>query len=152
MSRPARYPPPFRASAVERVRRARPSHASMTATIKAVATELGINPATLRGWVRQAEIDSGHRDGTTTAERQEIFRFRFEHAAPRRALDKATSSKAQAAQAPGHPAPQGRPDQPPVPVAAARVNQISTGRPRSRRRVDGSFSQDGTEGDDRVRG
>jgi len=152
MSRPARYPPPFRASAVERVHRARSSHASTTATIKAVATELGINAATLRGWVRQAEIDAGQRDGMTTAERQELLRLRIEHAALRRALDKATSSKAQAARGPGGTAPQARLDQPALPVAAARVDQLSTRRARSRRRMDGSFSQDGTEGDDRVPG
>jgi len=159
MSRPARYPPPFRASAVERVRRARSGHASTTATIKAVAAELGINAATLRGWVHQAEIDSGHRDGTTTAERQELFRLRIEHAALRRALDKvtstgghATSATGRATQAPGPTSPQARADQPTRAVAAARVDQLGTARSRPQRRVGGSLSQDGTEGDDGIRG
>ena len=30
------------------------------------AKGLGINPETLRGWVRQARIDAGDRPGTTT--------------------------------------------------------------------------------------
>ena len=35
---------------------------------KRVGEQLGINPETLRNWVTQAEIDGGHRPGTTTGD------------------------------------------------------------------------------------
>ena len=41
---------------------------------------MGINPDTLRQWVKQAEIDAGRRDGLTTDERAELARLRRENA------------------------------------------------------------------------
>ncbi|ADP82460.1 transposase [Pseudofrankia inefficax] len=97
MSPSIRHPPSFRAAAVARVLRLRPSHASESAAVRAVAAGLGINAETLRGWVRQAEIDSGRREGLTTAARQELFRLRVELANARRALEKATAATTQLA-------------------------------------------------------
>ncbi len=73
MTHPKRapYPPEFRARAVELVRTSslRPAQ---------VARDLGINPETLRLWLKQAAIDAGERAGLTTDERAELARLRRE--------------------------------------------------------------------------
>lgn len=43
-----------------------------------VARDLGVNPETLRLWVKPAEIDAGRRDGLTTDEKAELARLRRE--------------------------------------------------------------------------
>jgi len=64
-----RYPEEFRQRAVELARlREKP--------VTQIAHDLGISDQTLRNWLRQADIDEGHRDGLTTEERQEIVRLR----------------------------------------------------------------------------
>jgi len=65
------YDPAFRARAIELVRSSGLSKAQ-------VARDLGINPETLRLWVKQAEIDAGQRDGVTTAVQAELTRLRRE--------------------------------------------------------------------------
>ncbi len=65
------YDPEFRARAVELVRTRGLSRAQ-------VARDLGVNPETLRLWVKQAEVDAGQRDGLTTDEKAELARLRRE--------------------------------------------------------------------------
>jgi len=55
--------------------------------ITRVARQLGIGSESLRGWVRQAEVDGGRRPGMTTAEQQRIAELEREVRELRRAND-----------------------------------------------------------------
>jgi len=61
-------------------------HASEWAAISEVARLLGVGCAeTVRKWVRQGQVDSGSRAGTTTEESAELKRLKRENAELRRA-------------------------------------------------------------------
>ena len=81
-SRPPRtaYPPEFRARAGELAR------ASGLAPSQ-VARDLGIDPDTLRRWLRQADVDAGRLQGATTDEKAELARLRREVALLREERD-----------------------------------------------------------------
>ncbi len=66
------YPPEFR---VEAVRLAR----SGGAPLVQIARDLGISQDTLRVWVKQAQIETGEREGLTGEERAELARLRREN-------------------------------------------------------------------------
>jgi transposase len=74
------YPPEFRARAVELAR-------SSDLSPSQVARDLGIDPDTIRRWLRQADIDAGHRQGATTDEKAELVRLRREVALLREERD-----------------------------------------------------------------
>ena len=81
-SRPPRpaYPPEFRARAVELAR-------ASALPPSQVARDLGIDPDTLRRWLRQADVDAGRLQGTTTDEQAELVRLRREVAMLREERD-----------------------------------------------------------------
>src|SRR5260370_7556065 len=43
-----------------------------------ICRDMGLSESTVQCWVAQAEVDSGQRDGLTTAEREELSRLRRE--------------------------------------------------------------------------
>src|SRR3954453_18195961 len=66
MAAPRKYPDELRERATRLAVDARRDPATRTGALKRIGEQVGINPETLRNWVIQAEIDEGHRPGTTT--------------------------------------------------------------------------------------
>jgi transposase len=52
-----------------------------------VARDFDLTETAVREWVKQAEIDSGQRDGLTTAEREELAQLRRENRRLREDVD-----------------------------------------------------------------
>ena len=67
-----RYAENTKARAVRLVREHRDDYESQWAAMKAVSGRLGMNPETLRKWVRQAEIDAGEAPGVSSEEAREL--------------------------------------------------------------------------------
>jgi transposase len=67
-----RYPPELRERAVRMVLETIAQTGERFGVITRVARQLGIGSESLRGWVRQAEVDGGRRPGLSTAEQQRI--------------------------------------------------------------------------------
>jgi transposase-like protein len=72
MGRQSKFSPEVRQRAVRMVQEQLPSHDSQWAAIKSVAEKLGCSAEMLRRWIRQAERDSGKREGLTTSERERV--------------------------------------------------------------------------------
>lgn len=66
------YPPEFRREAVQLARTSERS-------IAQVARDLGVSNQTLHTWIKQADVDTGKREGLTTEEREELRRLRREN-------------------------------------------------------------------------
>jgi transposase len=58
---------------------------SITSACRQVGAQLGINSDTLRGWVKQAQIDAGARPGVSTTESSRMKALEKENAELRRA-------------------------------------------------------------------
>ena len=70
MPAPRKYPNELRERAQRLVLEAREQEPglSLNAAVKRIGPRVGVQPDTLRGWCKQAEIDAGRRPGTTTEE------------------------------------------------------------------------------------
>ena len=69
LPRGQRHPAELRERAVRMVLEHQHEYSSQWKAICSVADKLDSNRETLRGWVRQAEVDSGRRGGLTSDER-----------------------------------------------------------------------------------
>ena len=80
-----RYPPELRERAVRMVLETMEQTGERVGVITRIARQLGIGAESLRGWVRQAEVDGGRRLGVPTTERQRIAELEREVRELRRA-------------------------------------------------------------------
>ena len=95
-----RYSPEMRARAVRMVLEHQGSYETQSAAVAAIAPKIGCIPETLGVWVRQAEKDSGARDGATSAERDRIKELEREVRQLRQANEILRKASAYFAQAP----------------------------------------------------
>jgi transposase len=72
MNRNKRYSPEVRERAVRLVFEHESEYESQWAAIGSVASKIGCTAETLRKWVRQAERDTGRRDGMTSKDRDRL--------------------------------------------------------------------------------
>ena len=79
-----RYSEAEKERAVRMVRQLRKELGHDDGTVKRVANQLGIGVESLRGWVKQAEIDDGAKSGVTTAEAARIRQLEQENRELRR--------------------------------------------------------------------
>jgi transposase-like protein len=80
-----RYTDDEKAQAVRLVRQLRAELGTDHGTIKRVADQLNYGVESVRGWVKQADIDDGAKPGVTTAEAERIKALEQENRELRRA-------------------------------------------------------------------
>ena len=80
-----RYSEAEKDRAVRAVRQLRKELGTDHGTVKRVADQLGVGLETLRGWVKQAEIDAGVKPGVTSAEAERVRQLEQENRELRRA-------------------------------------------------------------------
>lgn len=84
---PRKYDEETKAKAVRLVVDHVEDYASEYEAIREVAARLGMNPETLRKWLRQAEVDAGQADGVTTTSAREIRELKRKNAELERTIE-----------------------------------------------------------------
>ena len=72
MNKTKKFSPEVRERAVRLVQEHRGEYPSLWAAVESSAPKIGCVPQTLLDWVKRQEIDSGVREGVTTAEAQRV--------------------------------------------------------------------------------
>lgn len=85
MAAPRKHPDELRDRATRMAVEAGRDPARRVGALSRIGGELGINPETLRNWVTQAEIDEGHRPGTSTTDAERIAQLERDNKELRRA-------------------------------------------------------------------
>ncbi len=85
MRKSPKFSPEMRERAVRMVQEHRSEHPSLWAAIESIAAKVGCVPQTLHTWVKQHEVDTGQREGVSTAEAQRIKELERENRELRKA-------------------------------------------------------------------
>jgi transposase-like protein len=72
MSKSNKFSPEVRERAVRMVQEHRGEYPSLWAAVESIAPKIGCTAQTLNEWVKRHEIDSGARDGMTTADMERL--------------------------------------------------------------------------------
>lgn len=67
-----KFSPEVRERAVRMVQEHQGEYPSMWAAVESIAPKIGCVPQTLLTWVQRHEVDTGSREGVTTAEAQRV--------------------------------------------------------------------------------
>ena len=76
---PKKYDPEVKTRAVRMVAEQVAEYGTVTRTCEVVGATLNISKETLRGWVAQADVDAGRRDGMTSEEREQLKKLKAEN-------------------------------------------------------------------------
>ena len=85
MNKSNKFSPEVRERAVRMVQEHRGEYPSLWLAVESIAPKIGCVPQTLLTWVKRQEIDSGVRDGTTSADAQRMKELERENKELRRA-------------------------------------------------------------------
>jgi transposase len=72
MNKSTKFSPEVRERAVRMVLEHRGEYPSLWTAVESIAPKIGCVPQTLLSWVQRHEIDTGAREGVTTAEAQRV--------------------------------------------------------------------------------
>ncbi len=85
MNKSPKFSPEVRERAVRMVQEHREEYPSLWAAVESLAPKIGCVPHTLYEWMRKHEVDSGVRQGTTTADKDRLKKLERENRELRKA-------------------------------------------------------------------